>query len=314
MRLRGSIKLSMLSLTVILLACEKREIEALEFNIQTEGSTYKVGQEVTFKFSGNAANIVFWSGEKGRNYANRNRSTEKGVLQTLQFTSVAGAGMQNDNLSVKISKDFNGIYDAANVAKASWIDITSKAILSPNPATGQAGASTASGAINISDLATDQDIPLYFAFRYASASNTLKPRQWAISNFIINNTLADGTVSNVVANLSNAGFKVIDVQNPLFQWAFTPNTVNPTAITMTAGNAGEAVNEDWIVSVPVKLNKVALADYGIPIISLTTLSPPKEYKYAFPTPGTYKVVFHAFNQDVVKKNEITKEITITITL
>ncbi|MBB5438594.1 plastocyanin [Pedobacter sp. AK017] len=312
MKIQQSIRLRMLLLIIFLTACEKKEIETPHFDVQTDALSYKVGQEVTFKFSGNAENVVFWSGEKGRNYAYKDRITEKGVLQTLQFTSAAGQGTQNDNLSIKISRDFNGIYDAANIAKASWTDITSRAVLSPNPVTGAAGAATSSGAVNISDQATDGDVPVYFAFRYASASNTLKPRQWTISSFVVSNTLADGTVNNVVANLGLAGFKGIDVSNPSFQWAFTPNVQSPTSVTMTAGNVGEAANEDWLVSVPVKLNQVSLSDYGIPIISITTLSPPKDYKYVFAAPGVYKVVFHAFNQDVAEKTGIIKEMTITI--
>lgn len=312
MKIQESIKLSMLLLTIFLTACEKKDIVTPSFDVQTDAVSYKAGQEVTFKFSGNAENVVFWSGEKGRNYAYRDRVTEKGVMQTLQFTSAAGQGTQNDNLSVKISRDFNGIYDAANIAKASWTDITSRAVLSPNPVTGAAGAATASGVVNISDQATAEDVPLYFAFRYASASNTFKPRSWTISSFVVSNTLADGTVSNVVANLGLAGFSAVDVQNPSFKWAFTPNAQSPTSVTMTAGNAGEAANEDWIVSIPVKLNQVSLSDYGMPIISITTLSPPKDYKYVFTTPGVYKVVFHAFNQDVAEKTGIVKEITITI--
>ncbi|SMC44791.1 DUF5017 domain-containing protein [Pedobacter africanus] len=312
MKIQESIRLNMLLLTMFLLACEKKDIEIPRFDVQTDAVSYKAGEEVTFKFSGNAENVVFWSGEKGRNYAYRDRATEKGVLQTLQFTTAAGQGTQNNNLSLKISRDFNGIYDPANIAKASWTDITSRAVLAPNPATGAAGAATASGSVNISDQATAENTPVYFAFRYASESNALKPRQWTISSFVVSNTLADGTVNNVVANLGLAGFKGVDVINPSFQWAFTPNALSPTAVTVAAGNIGDAANEDWIVSVPVKLNQVSLSDYGIPIISITTLSPPKDYKYVFTAPGVYKVVFHAFNQDVAEKTGIIKEMTITI--
>ncbi len=293
-------------------SCEKQKIDAPNFDVRTDAVTYKVGQQVTFNFTGNPQNIVFWSGEKGHIYANRNRTSEQGVLQTVQFTSQAGAGTQNNNLSVLVSNDFNGTYDAASIAKATWTDITSRAVLSSN-ATAGAGASVSSGAVNITDLGSADDKPVYFAFHYLSPSNALIPRQWTISAFTVVNKLTDGTSNNVVANLSNAGFQSVDVQNATYQWALTPNALSPTSMTLTAGGAGTAANEDWVVSAPVKLNTVSLVDYGVSVISLSTISPPKSYSYVFTSAGTYKVTFYAFNQDVDDLKSVVKELTITVT-
>lgn len=293
-------------------SCEKQKIDAPSFDVQTDAVTYKVGQQVTFNFTGNPQNIVFWSGEKGHIYANKDRTSEQGTLQTVQFTSQAGAGTQNSNLSVLVSKDFNGTYDAANVAKATWTDITSRAVLSSN-ATAGAGASVSSGAIKITDLGSADDKPVYFAFHYVSPSNALIPRQWTISTFTVTNTLADGTANSVVASLANAGFQGVDVQNPTYQWAFTPNALSPTSMVLTAGGAGTAANEDWAISAPVKLNTVSLVDYGVSVISLSTISPPKNYSYVFTAAGTYKVTFYAFNQDLDDLKSVVKELTITVT-
>ncbi|MGV8090436.1 MAG: DUF5017 domain-containing protein [Mangrovibacterium sp.] len=109
-------------------SCEDR-IEMPEFDVWTDSDTYAVGEEITFHFSGDPQNIAFWSGELGHIYANRDRTSEQGAIQTVQFTSLAGEGAQNDNLSFLVSTDFNGTYDAANLAKATWTDITDRAVL-----------------------------------------------------------------------------------------------------------------------------------------------------------------------------------------
>lgn len=306
-----SIILGLFFTGIFLFSCEKRIIESPQFDVQTDSTSYKKGNAVIFNFKGNAHNIVFWSGEKGRNYAYKDRTVEQGVLQTVQFTSLAGAGTQNSNLAVMVSSDFNGTYDTTNIVKATWTDITSRAVLSSN-ATSGAGTSISSGAVDITDLGSADNKPVYFAFRYLSPSNTLKPRQWTISAFTVVNKLADGTANTVVANLANAGFQGINVQNPAYQWAFTPTVLNPTSMTIIPGGIGAPVNDDWAISVPIKLNTVSLVDYGLPVISITTLSPPTSYSYLFAVAGTYKVTFYAFNEDLNDTKDIVKELTITI--
>jgi hypothetical protein len=119
----------MLLLTGIFLSSCEDYIDMPEFDVWTDSDTYAAGEEITFHFSGDPQNIAFWSGEPGHIYANKDRTSEQGAIQTVQFTSLAGEGAQNDNLSFLISTDFNGTYDAANLAAATWTDITDRAIL-----------------------------------------------------------------------------------------------------------------------------------------------------------------------------------------
>lgn len=292
-------------------SCEDR-IEMPEFDVRTDSDTYAAGEEIIFHFSGNPQNIAFWSGEPGHIYANKDRTSEQGVIQTVQFTSLAGAGTQNDNLSFLVSTNFNGTYDAANLAKATWTDITDRAVLS-STATSGAGTSTSSGAVDISDLGSAEDKPVYFAFRYVSASDDRKPRQWTISAFSVINQLADGTKNTVVSNLANAGFKGINVQDETCQWTFAPDDLNPTSMTFVPGEAGSPANEDWAVSVPVNINKVSLADYGESVISISTLTTTSSFTYTYPAPGDYRVTFYAFNRDLDHLKSLVKELTITVT-
>ncbi|RZK39305.1 MAG: DUF5017 domain-containing protein [Pedobacter sp.] len=434
--------------TTALLSCKRDEISLPEFSVRTDQNTYKAGEEVLFHFTGDADNIVFWSGEKGNQYANRQRDAEKGTPY-VRFITGAGIGAQNDNLSVLVSKNFNGNYDAAGIAAATWTNITAtnvtlpttnlalgrtytastvinanstpdrafdrnagtvwqgvgmanqwiainfgesttfnqvilketairttayrieyssdgsnwqtaitganvgvqnivnfpavtashmrvfyisgssnanlnelevynnpslakKALLSTLSTATVAGANTPT-VVDLSDFASSDNTPVYVAFKYLSAANALKPRPWTVSAFSVTNTLADGTVNDVVSSFANAGFKGVNIQNASHVWTLAPNITIPTSITVTAGEAGEAVNEDWAISAAIPLNKVSLADKGVPVISITTLSPPTVYKYIFTSPGTYNIVFHAFNQNIKDKKSVIKELTLTIT-
>ncbi|RZM24195.1 MAG: DUF5017 domain-containing protein, partial [Pedobacter sp.] len=406
---------------ISLVSCKRNEIVTPEFNVSTDKETYKVDEEVTFNFSGDPQNIVFWSGERGKSYANRERTQEKGV-PVLRFMTAAGAGTQSNNLSVLVSSNFSGAYDAQSIANATWTEISTtnatlpsvnlasgktyrsstiinanstadkafdknvatawqsigmanqwisidfgdritynqvvlkevairttayrieysndanswttavtgtsvgaanaiafpavtsrymrvfyvsgssnanlgelevynnpavagKALLSGNPVNGTAGLNTPA-VVDLSNFVNDTNSPIYLAFKYSAPSNTLKPRPWVVNNFSLTNTVADGTVNTVIANLANAGFKTVDILNPAYLWTFAPNALNPVTMTMPAGPVGESANEDWAVSVPIELNNVALVDVGAPIVSLTTLSPAKTYKYRFNTAGT----------------------------
>jgi surface-anchored protein len=55
-----------------------------------------------------------------------------------------------------------------------------------------------------------------------------------------------------------------------------------------------------------------LSDYGVPLTSINTLSPPTSFNYTFTAAGNYTVTFNAFNQNVNDKKEIIKEMTLTI--
>lgn len=305
------IKLIIVSLGLILFSCDRQDVESPEFTVWTDSTTFKVGDEITFRLSGNPQNIVFWSGEFGHIFENRNRVREKGILQTFQFTSQVGAGSQNNNLSVLISKDFNGKHDSLNVSKANWIDVTSRCLLSSSSTT-SAGLSALSGQINITDIDSTFK-PLYFAFHYISEQNSLIPRSWTISNFTVTNKLADGTTTTVVPSFGLAGFTLLNLKDTTYRWDFRPDNINPSSMKISASTISQALqNEDWAISAPIDINEVIKTDFGIPVSSLLTLNPPTTFIYTFTKSGTYKVTFEAFNQNVYDKKSITKEITLTI--
>ncbi len=62
------------------------EVESPEgLQVSTDKLTYTAGDTVRFKFSGNADNIVFWSGKPGQKYELRNRTIVEGNTIDAQF-------------------------------------------------------------------------------------------------------------------------------------------------------------------------------------------------------------------------------------
>lgn len=64
-------------LCLLLSACNKKEVLAPDFNVSIgqEKTTFKVGEQVDFTFSGNPNYITFYSGEPGHIYEFRDRIT-----------------------------------------------------------------------------------------------------------------------------------------------------------------------------------------------------------------------------------------------
>jgi hypothetical protein len=285
-------------LTVFISSCSKDKVSVPEFDVQITGTTFKVGQPITFAFSGSPDYLTFYSGETGHKYANRSRTSELGTAQTLKFTSAVASGTQANNLAVMASTDFNGNYTAADIAKATWVDITGRAKLSVGP-------SLASGSISLNDFATAAK-PFYLGFYYYAPQTALKPRNWTISATSITNTLADGTVSTVIADFPSAGFKNVNVQDTSHNW-----TIGTSNMVMIGGIMGEPATQAWAISTAINLSTVSAPDFGVGIKSIDALLP--NYSYTYTTAGTYKVTFLAANTNVNGSKSKVKEITINVT-
>lgn len=291
--------LSFLIISSLLFSCKKEGVKSPEFDVKTDKGTYKVGEQVVFNFSGNPNFISFYSGEVGNNYANRARTRENGKA-IMQFTSTQAGGSQVGNLKIMISNDFSGVYDAPSIAKATWTDITNRAILSPG---GTAGNNTPSGNVDLSDYAA-LNKPVYIGFYDFAPQNTLQPRGWTIGGLTINNTLTDKTIFAVVPNFLAAGFVAVDLQNPTYKWTITSTQMQVPSII-----PGQATNEDWSISTAIDLNTVN-PDYSIPIKGIDTRV--ANYSYVFKAAGTYTVTFLASNINVDDEKDIVKTLVLTI--
>ncbi len=289
---------------------------APDFDVTVDKTTWAVGSPVTFHMSGNPDYITFFSGEQGLNYANLNRYTATGTPK-LQFTTALNAGTQANSLLLLVSSNFAGMgvdsaTTAQNIAAATWTDITSRATLATTATV------VASGAIDLSDFPTDK--PVYIAFRYRATTGSIQ-NKWTIGGLTLTNTLADGSVYTI-ANLNTTAitnYGVATVFSPGWvsfranntaNWVITAGTSLVVTGAPTAATATTAI-DDWTYSGGILLNKVS-SDVGVFVKESSTRLASNDYQYTFKAAGTYVVTFLAANASVYGRQEVVKQITITV--
>jgi hypothetical protein len=289
--------ISFFSICLLAASCTKRdEVGTPVFDVTINSTTYKVGDTITFNFSGDPQNVVFWSGAPGSVYEYRDRLFTTGNKLLVKFNSYQQFGVRN-NLTVLVSNNFNGTYDTTNVKAASWTDITSRVTLS------QGADQVQSGTVDMSEF-TDGNKSATIAFRYITTS-LISQNRWVIRTFNADNQSPEGTITPM-ANMTTAGWKAVSFQNPAAVWSIT------SAQLLLQGSA-TALDDDWVLTKSFNPN-AASPDKGIPIKNITTNLTRYTAAGIYTKPGTYKVVFEATNASY--KNQAAsalKEITLTIT-
>lgn len=288
-----------ISLCLLLLSCKDSLIDVTDFNVNTEKTSYRVGETVTFNFKGNPDLIYFYSGENGKRFENKGRTKALDGKPILNFLSFRQSGSQNNTISLYVSSDFTGIYDSTNIKKANWIDITNRANLSTG------SDNTASGSIDLSDQVSGSK-PLYVAFRYNNPKNTTGPqRTWTIKGLSLNNVLPDGS-SYPIYTSNTAGWVAVNIKNPINQWV-----LSSTQIQIVGGVAGAEENEDWVIAQPFEPSKVT-PDFSTPLKNMSTYLP--KHNHVFTKAGIYNVTFIGATETKYGKRETVRQIQLTVTL
>lgn len=282
--------------------CRKDNVENPTFDVRTERTEYAVGDSIVFNMSGYADIVTFYSGEEGYEYQYKDRTEYSGGALKLNFSSQVLYGTQENNLRLLYSTDFSGTYDATNVEAATWIDISDRFVWG-TAAAGGLGTRTASGDVDISDIAVSGK-PIYFAFKYVGQPNTSRTmRTWRIYDFNLMNELPNGNALTI-ATRPTAGWIAVDVADPSNVWTFS----NATMIYF-APQGSLIYTEDWAITGALFPNKVS-PDIATPIKSY--LDTMKDFKYAFNSAGSYKVTFVATNANNNGISPVVKQLDITI--
>lgn len=275
----------------LLAACKKDEVSTPELEITTDKVSYKVGDTVRFQFAGNPDNIVFWSGKQGHEYQYRDRTFMEGNKLLLKFNTYQQYGTDK-NLSVKVSDNFSEVFDAENIQKATWTDITDKVTLSTG------SDQTPSGTVNLSEI-FDGKKPVTVAFRYVTTELKTQTR-WVIRTFNLDNETPSGTVS-AIATMATAGWKA-------FSFSHTPVwSITAAQLLMRGDNLG--LDDDWVFAKAVNPNAVT-PDKGLAIKNVAGLL--EGYSESYTTPGTYKVTFEISNTSYKNQESAIKEVTVKI--
>lgn len=315
-------------LIALLGACKKDDSHQMadapdDFTISVEDKiSYKAGDTVHFKLTGNPDMIVFYSGEFGKHYEYHDRISEAGVPKLVfQAAMTQGVLPGMDSMQLLVSADLKG-YDAAGIAAATWTDITSRNTKWP---TALSATFKTSDSIDLSDF--NQATQINLAFKYTGKKNdAAQQRKWQIQNLTLTNRTSDGTSTPLFNSFANIGWVECDIKNHANAWnvgqwnVSASNSVNNSSgipirtaypITFDPGTAMDVDdNEDWLLTSSVDL-KTVKPDAGT-VIKTSTALRLTSYDYIFKSAGTYTVTFWAVNTRVKGSAGVAREVQITI--
>lgn len=233
---------------------------------------YEAGEPVTFKFTGDPDNIVFYSGEDGHRYENKHR-TEGDCDIYVDFKTFVrsnNAGVY-DNLRFLVSTDFSGVYSPENVEAATWIDLTDNFRLS------HGNDNYPSGEMKLNEYVGAGKF--FIAFKYVGKGN-----QWIVRTADVSQVTPEG-IRNSIGSISKMGWTAVDCGNPGV--GIDTKNLNRLYFDGNASGNGED-NCDWVISKPLDA-KGLVPDTGVAIKNLSTTM--SEFTYTYEKPGTYNAVF-----------------------
>lgn len=287
------------------------------FDVTVNATTLHPGDTLRFSFAGNPDVISFYSGEPGKRYEYRNRTTAGGT-PTLKFRTARANGSQANSLALLVSNNFPGVLvkdTAATISQinsATWTDISARTEFSSGPV-------KPSGNIDLSDFSAAGK-PVFIAFKYSGYTGTTQ-NKWTIDSFAVTHTLADGT-SYVIANMNaynipftnygattySPGFFACKVSNN-YNWSVGSTSLVITGAT--SAGAATAPAEAWVITGPIDLKKVT-PDAGVAVKTVSQTAADLKYIYKYGTAGTYQAVFSGGQVSAGESNYTTKSFSITV--
>ena len=299
-------------------SCDNNSIEELDFNVSIENgtTTVKAGEPVTFLFSGDPDYLIFYSGEFGKKYANRNRyhADIQDLTLTYDLELKYARKDYRNGLRVLISEDFSGVYDEENVNAATWTDLDGQLKVPVITSTYEGYQSGAVTDVTI-DMSAYEDKPFYIALEYNMspltdqelADGQVHPDAYFYPE--LSYTL-DGKTMEKTSPKTDFNFGFVDIVRN------TNSTDNPTVTNCDDtrvsinGRRGRNGTHIWAISQKIDASKVS-ADEGESIKSLSAALP--SYEYIYTEPGEYTATFVARNANAWNMAEAVREITITVT-
>lgn len=276
------------------------------FDATVDATNISINDSASFSLIGNADIITFYSGQTGNNFDYRDRTFLSGGQLKMKFETRV-VNQPADTLEVFISTDFNGVYDSANVASATWNRITDK-FLFPD-ATTPLGTFISSGPTpgDLTDISANviPGKPFYLAYRYdITKQNNI---EWSIGKLGMYNFFSNGNATSTVIDSStnNSGsFAPVSFGEPS-RWTKTTTyykCINSSTSTLGASH--------WYISKP--LNPDAIAPDLPIVVKNITQSPLAKFKFKYSTPGTYKAVLIGSYQRLHYEKVFAKEFFITV--
>lgn len=308
-------KLSICAAAVPLLCgCFAKETPVCDIEVTTERETYAVGESVVFSFSGNADNIVFWSGEPGHSFDRKSTRFADNPLKVKFRTATDGVlvdGKPDSNFQFLVSTDFGGTYDADGVKAASWTDLTGSFGIAEKGGL----VNTDSQELDLKDLlpgTRDMENPaFYLAFRYFDRiPDTPVKNRWVVRTYSVKSIGTGGSEEILADKSQTMGWTTVGLGTDMGTEKLW-NVGGTQVMAEGQKNATWAIHgkDEWLISKAFHPNEVS-PDSG-EVIKYISINP-SSYTYVFDTPGTYETVFEC--SSVWYNGSRTKVIRKTVTI
>ena len=298
--------------------CSHDLVEDVDFHVSLDPTnTYIPGEKVVFNFTGNADNIVFYSGEKGSEYQYHDRySIPSENIESAQLSlDVVSQYGKAGALEIWVSDKFGGLWgDDANKDREIIKSLTENE-LSDNWTKLEYTDPSGGGTVTVtSDIVGLKD-NFCIAFHWNPIYDGINSQRTYKVNGEINLGVKDMGQSKMT--LSNLDFTAV-MMNPERN-AYITGTKNGTIIlndsVFSLFFKGVGATElsyaldGWAISRPRPLNKIE-NDKGLVIKNSQNYL--NSYEYVWNEPGTYEVTFVVTNSNYVGSYEIVKKMTVNI--
>lgn len=302
--------LSVVLVGSMLTSCEPDKVDSLDFDvtIRRDVKEIYVGDEVIFDFTGNPDYIVFYSGEDGKKYVNRNRLKADVESMSLSYTikqQYTDVAYQNrEILTICVSTDFDGVYTAEAINKASWTKLSGEENLLKVPTCSGKNSETVT---DEGDLSEYKDKKFYLAFHYQTPAipglDYSQPRIDVEPMALTKNI--DGEIVTMRDPLKDFGFNYVFVKGNS-QQNFSANN---SRLLFQPQKTWYVEVDVWAISQPMDISAVS-PDQGEPIKSLDMK--PSSYSYRYNIPGEYTITFVALNANKWNSESCVREMKIVV--
>lgn len=327
-----------LAVPVLFSACTQDDIlYDVDFNVTlNQENTYYAGDPVTFNFSGEVDNLLFYSGETGSQYEYRDRYTvpvEQLTAAQLDLTVTCRFGNVPGGLDIYYSNTFTGLdgsdADAdrtaisgmsENMEAAGWKKITVWGGDNPDEPSNST-ETTANVTLDIYDALDNFAIAFHW-HPSEGPENNQPQRTYRISGALNIETVDGLSLSTDLSELAFTTFMTNEAfaENPYFVNTNPISGNNNGSVRFgdatydivfqgAAANVFDFNLDGWCFSVPQALNSVT-NDKGTVIKNMQNYM--TSYSYTFEEAGTYTVTFVGRNVNYVGTSEQVKEVTVTI--
>lgn len=298
-------------------ACNPDGVDSVDFDVMMENDTREVyvGDPVTFLLDGKPDYIIFYSGEYGNRYADRNRSevdlASVSLSAKISQRCWTGALLRGQRLFAYISEDFNGIYTKEGLEEATWTEITGTEegqLHYPTCATTWDDSATST-----IDFSAYKDKPFYIAFQYVIPEDqnaTGNQPRVLITPLTIDRVTAEGEKLQLNSPQREFAFQYVQKKGDLSpEKNGNSLPIDDTRLGFQPDKAVGVEMDIWAVSQKMDLRTVS-PNTGIPVKTLN--SKISSYTHTYSEAGEYTVTFVASNANMWNDRRVVKEMKVIV--